>query len=437
MDPLSITASLIAIIQLTSTLLEYLNSVKDAPKGRAQCAIEASNLYNLLTVLRYRMEESSSNEPWFNALKALGIHHGPLDQYRHALEQILEKTSGSSSARKLGSSLLWPFKKEDVKDLLVRIERLKTVISIALEMDHFKLSQAIKADMRTIQDGTEGIKVDTETIRKALPVLENKLDRIRDTHQGDRLSEISEWISSANFGPQHADFITGKQDGTGVWFLESPAFVAWLQGSSETLFCPGIPGAGKTMIAAITVDHLLRTMQSDSIGVAFVYCNYKNDVDLTATGFLASILKQLLSSQTAIPDQITGMYHRHRDRGTDPTLEDISTALLSVLDMYSRTYIVIDALDECPENKGARTQLIKIIRMLQAKANVCSMFTSRFLPDIQSEFASVLTLEITANDSDVQRFLEGQIHRLPKCIQRDEEMQTLVKTRIAKAVDGM
>jgi hypothetical protein len=76
MDPLSITAT---ILQLTSRVIEYLNDVKDAPKDRAQCAIEASNLYSLLTTLRYRLEEGNSNEPWYAKVQKLCTKDGPLD----------------------------------------------------------------------------------------------------------------------------------------------------------------------------------------------------------------------------------------------------------------------------------------------------------------------------------------------------------------------
>jgi hypothetical protein len=44
MDPLSVTASVIAILQLTGAVIGYLNDVKDAPKECQQCATEASNL---------------------------------------------------------------------------------------------------------------------------------------------------------------------------------------------------------------------------------------------------------------------------------------------------------------------------------------------------------------------------------------------------------
>ena len=140
MDPLSVTASIIAILQLTSKVIEYLNDVKDAPKDRAQCAIEASNLYNLLTMLRYRLEEGASNERWYQAVRALGVEHGPLNQYKLLLEQLQAKIIKERGMKKVGYLFLWKFIKEEVLEILARIERLKTLVQIALEMDHLSVS---------------------------------------------------------------------------------------------------------------------------------------------------------------------------------------------------------------------------------------------------------------------------------------------------------
>ena len=136
MDPLSITAGILAIVQVTADLLRYLNSVKDAPKDRAKCALEASNFNNLLTMLRYRLEDTGSNEPWFNALRALGVKDGLLDQYRQFLEELLGKLPRDTYAGNLSNNIIWHFRKEETNDLLGRIERLKTVTLVALEMDH-------------------------------------------------------------------------------------------------------------------------------------------------------------------------------------------------------------------------------------------------------------------------------------------------------------
>jgi hypothetical protein len=136
MDPLSITASIVAVLQLTSIVIEYASSVKDSSKDRVQCANEALNLYNLLFQLRSRLEEANSNERWYAGAGALTVKDGPFDQYKHALEQLLAKVAGAGGIKKIGNALLWKFSKEEVTSILLRIERLKTLVQIALEMDH-------------------------------------------------------------------------------------------------------------------------------------------------------------------------------------------------------------------------------------------------------------------------------------------------------------
>src|ERR1700712_1045056 len=101
------------------------------------------------------------------------------------------------------------------------------------------------------------------------------------------------WLSPSDFAAQQHDFISRKEEGTGQWFLDSAEFKAWQQGPEKTLFCPGIPGAGKTMIAAIAIDHLYKRSRSEEIGVAYLFCNYKAQQVQTSTALLAVVLKQL------------------------------------------------------------------------------------------------------------------------------------------------
>jgi hypothetical protein len=133
MDPLSATASVIAILQLSAKVLAYLNDVKDASKGHAQCAIEVSNIHNLLTHLRFRLEDGHAHQLWYNAVRALAVKNGPLDQFKQALETLQAKMTDGGQ---LKNTLIWRFKKEEVDAILAQIERLKTLTEIALEMDH-------------------------------------------------------------------------------------------------------------------------------------------------------------------------------------------------------------------------------------------------------------------------------------------------------------
>ena len=140
MDPVSLTAGIIAIVQFTSTVVGYLNDVNDAPKDRARCATEASNLFNLLTNLKYRLEEADNDRSWYTAVRALTVDGGPLDQYKSALEQLQPKVSSGSGITRIGNRLVWKFSKQEVNDILSRMERLKTLVQIALEMDHLLVS---------------------------------------------------------------------------------------------------------------------------------------------------------------------------------------------------------------------------------------------------------------------------------------------------------
>ncbi len=135
MDPLSMTASIIAILQLTTTLTGYINDVRHATREQAKVAVEASNLYGLLTSLRFRVEEAQSDDPWFNQVKLLGMKNGPLDQFKDVLEKMVEQISSSRKRDQIKSALTWNFIKSDVENALKRIERLKSLIQCALSGD--------------------------------------------------------------------------------------------------------------------------------------------------------------------------------------------------------------------------------------------------------------------------------------------------------------
>ncbi len=135
MDPASLTASIIAILQLTATVLSYLNDVKNASKDRRTCAVEASQVYALLTDLMYQVEEANPVDPWFCSLRKLGAQNGALDQFKSALEDLASKVAPGHGIRKIGRALVWKFSQEEISSIISRIERVKTLVQIALQKD--------------------------------------------------------------------------------------------------------------------------------------------------------------------------------------------------------------------------------------------------------------------------------------------------------------
>ncbi|PIG81541.1 hypothetical protein AARAC_012041 [Aspergillus arachidicola] len=87
---------------------------------------------------------------------------------------------------------------------------------------------------------------------------------------------IRDWLTDIDYGPQQNNYISQRQVGTGEWLLISEEFQAWLHKTQQTLFCPGIPGAGKTIAASVIIDYLYRKFQNiDSVGIAYAFLNYQ------------------------------------------------------------------------------------------------------------------------------------------------------------------
>lgn len=260
---------------------------------------------------------------------------------------------------------------------------------------------------------------------------------VRDLQQDQKLQKIVNWLSPTEFPAQQADLIKRREQDTGQWFLDTDEFKEWLHSKSATLFCPGIPGAGKTMLAAITANHILQTEASNDVGLAYIYCNYKSNADVDASGLLAALLKQIAQSQSTTDGSISDLYEQHTKHKTRPSFQEISTALQSLFKKFSAVYIIIDALDECSNRDGTSKELLGKLRDIQQEADVRLMVTSRFIPDIEADFVSTPTIKIRASSADVKQFVKGQIHRLPNCIRRDSELQAIVENGIVEAVDGM
>lgn len=246
------------------------------------------------------------------------------------------------------------------------------------------------------------------------------------------------WISSSDFPSQQSDLIAQRQEGTGIWFLISPAFDKWRDEPKQAIFCPGMPGAGKTMMAAMAIDHLSKTIRSRSAGLAYIFCSYKMQASQNATGLLAAILKQLVQDQRNVPDCVSQLYDMHSPRGTNMSFDDCFGLLEAVSIICQPVYIIVDALDECSNrNDGTRGQLLEALRRLQRTVDVRLMVTSRPIPDIEEEFHQVTRIEIRATTGDVERFVADRMSKLPKCVRGDVDLKTLVQDKVVEAAAGM
>ena len=251
---------------------------------------------------------------------------------------------------------------------------------------------------------------------------------------------ILEWLTPINYGPQQSDFLRRRQPGSGQWLLDSNEYQTWLKKSHQTLFCPGIPGAGKTILTAVVVNELFTQFQGNSdVGIAYIYCNFKRWGEQKAEHLLANLLKQLVQERCSLPDIVRALYEQHGKRQTRPSLNELSKVLQTVASLYSTTFIVIDALDECQVSDSCRDNFLSKIFSLQARCGAHIFANSRFSPDVTTKFKNAISIEIRATVDDVGRYIESRLSELPalKYATDSLQLQREIVTRILKAVDGM
>jgi len=186
-------------------------------------------------------------------------------------------------------------------------------------------------------------------------------------------------------------------------------------------------------ISSIVVDHLRTFFQDPKVAITCIYCNYKEQTTQTVSNLIASLLKQMVQDSSTLSEGVKEFYDHHQKRDTHPTLENFTEMLEEEIGMYSKVFIVVDALDECPESRGTRADLSKVLRSLPRNVNL--MVTSRDLSSIARSFHETKRLDIRADDQDVRKYLESRISSVPR--RHLKALQDTIVNEIIKNVRGM
>jgi hypothetical protein len=139
-DPLSISASITALLDLTGKVIQYINRVRGAAADRQRILKEITSASGLLYRLQEYGEQAIRGDSWSLTLQSLNVRDGPLEQFKTALEKLISKLAPAEGLKKIGKASTWPFQEKEVKDILNTIERQKSLFSLALQNDHMSVS---------------------------------------------------------------------------------------------------------------------------------------------------------------------------------------------------------------------------------------------------------------------------------------------------------
>ena len=145
------------------------------------------------------------------------------------------------------------------------------------------------------------------------------------------------------------------------------------------------------LISSAIIEDINSMREDKSALVAYYYFDFKDASKRDLRGLLASLLFQLSDDSDRCRDVLHELYTSYRDGSTQPSDAALAGCLKGMLELLGQlpTFLIIDALDECPDTTGTPSSREEVMEFLEdlitsSHPNLFICVTSRPEQDIQT-----------------------------------------------------
>ena len=219
-----------------------------------------------------------------------------------------------------------------------------------------------------------------------------------------------------------------------LWSVSSLLLLKWL---AEVTISSGI------------IEDIMALRETGSGCLAYFYCDFRDEEKQSCRHLVLSIVSQLAAQSDLCCDILSSLHLAHDDGGRRPSDVALIRCLKEILSLPTQGpfYLVIDALDECPNNSGLPTAREEVLSLVQDLVdlhlpNVHICVTSRPEIDIRTTLESLTTLCISLHNQsgqtkDIMDYVSSVVCS-DKMMQRwREEDRSLVIMTLSERADGM
>ena len=435
-DPLSVSASISGLLTLTDIVFRrtysYVKAVKKGPKEISALSTEIGALYGVLSSL-HQVSRQLEHEQADSTTRIHHIHscHQTLDRVKSILDKDDTSSLPDEQLETLRRKLRWPFKSSEVKELIAEIERHKTTLGLALNVDCMSgLLQALSKHDE-IRDTIEGIRVELNERHEA----QTRIAINKETQE--ILRSFAKVDSRSSFEMSRKL----RSPGTGLWLTEGQDFRQWLETKNARLWLYGIPGAGKTVLASSVIEEALRTTSS-STAVAFFYCDYKNAGTQDLSNILGSLAQQFAKQDEASFAKLRHFYETHNPEHRSDFKYD-PEALLGLVRALALDFdcamIIVDGFDECGTNTPLVVDALTTLND-GGDTTVKTLFLSRDEIEIRERLEEYTKVSIAASSSDLRLYVGAEIDlrtRKKRLRIKDQSLKEHILERLVEGAEGM
>ncbi|KAN0141459.1 hypothetical protein V8E53_000704 [Lactarius tabidus] len=180
--------------------------------------------------------------------------------------------------------------------------------------------------------------------------------------------DIRNWFSPPDPSTNHNAACVVKNNIPPTWFFEAGIFKGWMSNGS-LLWVHGKPGSGKTVLSAAIIQHIMSLRDNGSASLAYFYFDFRDEQKQNVRKAVTSLLIQLSAYSLPCCDIIHRLFSAHGKGTQQPSigiLIDCLKEMITVMAQQHPAFIVMDALDECPDDgiPTPREQVLKLVKDL-------------------------------------------------------------------------
>ncbi|KAH9051145.1 hypothetical protein EDB83DRAFT_2316917 [Lactarius deliciosus] len=270
---------------------------------------------------------------------------------------------------------------------------------------------------------------------------------VDDANRGQLRESLRRWQSPSDPSTNQNIACNLQHEGTAEWFSDGNIFEEWMVAGS-LLWIHGKPGSGKSVLCSTIIQKTTALYEARLASMAYFYFDFRDVDKRSRRNLLPSLLVQLSTRSDPFCDVLSRLYKAHDDGARQPSDRALMGCLKEMLTLPDQgpVYLILDALDECPNTSFAREQVLDFVRDLVdlrlPSLHIC--VTSRPEVDIQDAIGSVASHSISLHDQggqkeDIAKYVESVVHSTSvRSIRRwrDVDKDLVIKT-LSEGADGM
>lgn len=203
-------------------------------------------------------------------------------------------------------------------------------------------------------------------------------------------------------------------------------------------------GTGKTYLTSRVIDHVKETLESSphDEGFAFFYCSRSGPSMQDPLVILRSFVRQLsykAYDYDRVQKNIIKAFKLAKKEGRDLSYRDCKELILDSMNLYSKTTIIIDALDESDITVYNLAEiLIELMEMATkpVKVFISSRPDREYLEAFKQD-GSTITVDSSNQQGDIEKFLNQNLYSKPFFRKRQKDIQVLIKETFESRSGGM